>query len=315
MHDVTTHRVGHPHGCLDQGQTRTWDMRHLIAVGIFVGVGVLPVSAYSMDCKKAASNLDHLICSDQRLVSADASMGKAYSALLKNAPDAAVRALLVGSQRRWIKARDEAFGDLDTLTDEQTGDSYTKDDQREILLGTLQQRTRQLEERVPGNARYPRLIQAVLDQRAFAGQFSGGPFAGTSVSCDFLPQSGKYTYGCFGTHFYQHNDRICSVSIDWASGSVSEIRAVAHVIDGKPTLQATCRAGETRCSPDDGNNADASGWNDSAKRFPTDAVQMYDRLGATALSASDPEMPEEASQKWLRNCLTDPHYPVNSLIE
>ncbi|WP_233630918.1 MULTISPECIES: lysozyme inhibitor LprI family protein [unclassified Pseudomonas] len=314
MHDVTTLRNGQPYGGRDHGQKRAGYVKHLVAVGIVMGLGVLPASAYSMDCKKAATSLDHLVCSDQRLVSADAAMGKAYSALLKSAPDPAVRALLVSSQRRWIKARDDAFGDLDTLTDQQTGESYTKDDQREILLSVMQQRTRQLGERLPGDARYPRMIQAVLDQRAFASQFSGGPFAGTSVSCDFLPQSGKYAYGCFGTHFYQHDDRICSVSIDWASGSVSEILAVANVIDAKPTLQATCKAGESRCSPEDENNAEASGWHDSASHFPADTVHLYDRLGAVALSASDPEMPEEASQKWLRSCLTDPKFPGDALI-
>ncbi|UUQ64346.1 lysozyme inhibitor LprI family protein [Pseudomonas fuscovaginae UPB0736] len=290
-------------------------MKHLVVMGVFVGMGVLPTSAYTMDCKKAATNLDHLICSDQRLLSADASMGKAYSALLKSAPDATVQKLLVGSQRRWIKARDEAFGDLDTLTNDQTGDPYTKDDQREILLNAIQQRTRQLNERLPGNAPYPRLVQAVADQRTLASHFSGGPFAGVSVSCEFLPQSGQYTYGCFGTHFYQHNNRVCSVSIDWASGSVSEVRAMANVVDGKPKLAATCRPGENRCSSDDAANTDLPGWSESAERFPGDTVRIYEQLGATALPESDPEMPEEDSRKWLQSCLTDPNYPSNALTQ
>lgn len=289
-------------------------MKHLVVMGIFVSVGGLPALAYSMDCKKAATNLSHFICSDQRLISADASMGKAYSVLLKSAPDAAVRNLLVGSQRRWIKARDEAFGDLDTLSDDHTGDADTKDEQREILLNAIQQRTRQLNQRLPGNP-YPRLVQTVVDQRTFASHFSGGPFAGVSVSCEFLPQSGQYSYGCFGTHFYQHNNRVCSVSIDWASGSVSEIRAVANVVDGKPKLAATCRPGENRCSSDDAANTDLPGWNERAERFSGDAVRIYEQLGETALTESDPEMPEEDSQKWLQSCLTDPHYPVNALTE
>lgn len=290
-------------------------MKHLAVIGVLIGVGVVPASAYAIDCTKATTKLDRLICSDKRLVSADASMGKAYAALLKSAPDAAVQKLMVGSQRRWIKARDEAFGDPDTLADVRTGNSYTKADQREIVLDAIEKRTRQLTEHLPGKSQYPRLVQAVLDQRTFASRFSGGPFAGFSVSCEFVPQSGQYSYGCFGTHFYQNKDRICSVSVDWASGSVSEIRAVANVVDGKPKLAATCKPGENKCSSEDAANTDLPGWNESAPLFPVDAVQIYKQLGAATLPEADPEMPEEESQKWLQSCLSDPRYPVNALAK
>ena len=290
-------------------------MKHLAVIGVLIGVGALPASAYAIDCTKATTKLDRLVCSDKRLVNADAAMGKAYAALLKSAPDAEVQKLMVGSQRRWIKARDEAFGDPDTLADVKTGNPYTKAEQREILLDAIEKRTQQLTEHVPGKPRYPRLIQTVLDQRTLASRFSGGPFAGLSVSCEFLPQSGRYSYGCFGTHFYQNKDRICSVSIDWASGSISEIRAMANVVDGKPTLAATCKPGENRCSSEDAANTDLTGWNESAQSFPVDAVQIYKQLGSAPLSEFDPEMPEEESQKWLQSCLSDPRYPVNALTK
>ena len=290
-------------------------MKHLAVIGVLIGVGAIPASAYAIDCTKATTKLDRLICSDKRLVSADAAMGKAYAVLLKSAPDDGVQKSMVGNQRRWIKARDDAFGDPDTLADVKTGNLYTKSEQREILLDAIEKRTRQLTEHLPGKPQYPRLIQTVLDQRTFASRFSGGPFAGFSVSCEFLPQSGQYSYGCFGTHFYQNQDRICSVSVDWASGSVSEIRAMANVVDGKPKLAATCKPGENRCSSEDAANTDLPGWNQSAQLFPVDAVQTYTQLGAAPLSEFDPEMPEEESQKWLQSCLSDPRYPVNALTK
>jgi len=290
-------------------------MKHLLFLGMLVGFGILPTAAHAIDCSKASTKLDRLICSDKRLVSADAAMGKAYAALLKNSPDAATQKLMVGSQRRWITARDEAFGDLDTLADVKTGNPYTKAEQREILLDAIEKRTQQLTEHVLGKPQYPRLVQTVLDQRTFASRFSGGPFSGLSVSCEFLPQSGRYSYGCFGTHFYQNKDRICSVSIDWASGSISEIRAMANVVDGKPTLVATCKPGENRCSSEDAANTDLPGWNQSAQLFAVDAVQIYKQLGAASLSEFDPEMPEEESQQWLQSCLSDPRYPVNALTK
>ncbi|MFS2156110.1 lysozyme inhibitor LprI family protein [Pseudomonas sp. Pseusp122] len=267
-------------------------------------MALLPALAQAMDCKKATSKIEQLICADPRLVSADAAMGKAYSTLLKATDDAEIRAMLVASQRRWVATRDSSFGDLDNSTDGQTGEGYSKQDQRDIVLKAMQDRTQRLGEMSSTTPRQPRLIQVALQQRAFAARFSGGPFAGFSASCDFLPQSGEYYYACFGTHFYQHNNRVCSVTQDWASGSVYETRTVADVIGGKLKPVATCNPGESDCSPQD--------WSVEPESLDTDAQRTVEQQGATALARLDAEVEEDDDTQWLQSCLTDPDYPAKA---
>lgn len=279
-------------------------MRHQVLASVLAASALLPAFAQAMDCKKATSNIEHLICADPRLVSADAAMGKAYSALLKATDDTEVRTMLVASQRRWLATRDSSFGDLDNSTDGQTGEGFSKEDQRDIVLKAMQDRTRRLGEMSRTTPGQPQMIQVALQQRTFAARFSGGPFAGFSASCDFLPQSGEYYYACFGTHFYQHNNRVCSVTQDWASGSVYETRTVADVVGGKLKPVATCKPGESECSPQD--------WSVEPESLDADALRTYEQQGATALSRLDAEVEEDDDTRWLESCLTDPNYPVKA---
>lgn len=69
------------------------------------GLGALSAPAWAIDCHKAGTPAEKLICSDRGAVAADAELNRAYAALLKQAPDAQIRAMLVDSQRRWIEAR------------------------------------------------------------------------------------------------------------------------------------------------------------------------------------------------------------------
>jgi uncharacterized protein YecT (DUF1311 family) len=277
-------------------------MRHEVLAALLAGIALLPALAQAMDCKKATSNIEQLICADPRLVTADAAMGKAYTTLLKATNDTEIRAMLVASQRRWVATRDSSFGDLDNSTDGQTGEGFSKEDQRNIVLKAMQGRTRQLGELAKSGQL--RLIETALQQRAFAGRFSGGPFAGFSASCDFLPHSGEYDYACFGTHLYQHHNRVCSVTQDWASGSVYETRAVADVVGGKMKPVATCKPGETECAPQD--------WSVEPGSLDADTQRTYAQQGAMTLSKLDAEVVEDDDTQWLQSCLTEPNYPARA---
>lgn len=76
------------------------------------GFCALAAPAYAIDCAKAASAAEKLICSDRKTVAADAELNRAYAAILKQAPDGDIRAMLAHSQKRWIVARDRALTDL-----------------------------------------------------------------------------------------------------------------------------------------------------------------------------------------------------------
>jgi uncharacterized protein YecT (DUF1311 family) len=284
-------------------------MRHY-AVAVFVAsLAALPTLAQAMDCKKASTPIERMICADSRLKNADAAMGKAYTALLKSTDDADIHAMLVASQRRWIETRDSSFGDLDNSTNGQSGDSYSKEDQRDIVLEAIQDRTGQLGEMSKTTPRQPRLVQVAQAQRAFASRFTGGPFAGFSTSCDFLPQSDHYDYGCFGTHFYQNKDRVCSLTQDWASGGLYETRSVANVVDGKARLVATCKPGESECSPGT-TKTDEPDWSVTPDSLDADAKRIYDQQGKAALTPLDAEMDDQDDDHWLESCLTRPDFPA-----
>lgn len=286
---------------------KEYSMKHMLLASLIIGASALPSFAQAMDCAKASSPLELLICADSRLIRADAEMGKAYTAILKSAAsDAEIHAMLVASQRRWIAARDHSFGDLDNSVDGQTGEGYSKAAQRMIVLQAIQERTRQLSEVTKGGVSQPRLIRAALEQRKFASAYTGGPFAGFSTSCDFLPHSGEYSYGCFATHFYQNNNRVCSVTQDWASGSGYETHAVAEIVGGKAQLLATCRLGDNECS---GADLQKAGWRTHANELDGDLQRVYEQRGTAPLPALDGEVSEEDQAEWLHSCLTDPHFP------
>lgn len=283
-------------------------MKYRLFAAAIAGIAVLPSLAQAMDCAKASSPLEHLICTDPQLVRADADMGKAYTALLKQAAsDAQIHTMLVASQRRWVAARDNSFGDLSNSVNGQTGEGYSKAAQRKIVLQAIKARTAQLAEVTPGGTPQPQLIQAALAQRKAASAYTGGPFAGFSTSCDFLPHSGEYSYGCFATHFYQHHNRVCSVTQDWASGAVYETRAVANVVGGKAVLTATCKLGDSECS---GADSQGSGWHTRPDELDADMQREYEPHGSQVLPAVDAEVHEEDQAAWLHSCLTDPHYPA-----
>jgi hypothetical protein len=244
-----------------------------------------------------------MICADTRLKQADAAMGVAYAHLLKATDDSEIRAMLVTSQRRWLAQRDAELGQLDQDQDANNAD------RRQIVLDAIKSRTQYLSEPSQQDSKLPRLVSVALGQRKFASQFTGGPFAGFDTSCDFLPGSGTYSYGCFATHSYQNKTRVCSVREDWASGSVSETRMVADIANGRARTVATCSIGggdaDGVCP---GANADGAPGRWKTQGIPPDTASMAPP--AHPQPQLDADIGPDTDDPWLHACLTDTGYPM-----
>ena len=148
-----------------------------------VGLSVLAAPALAINCQKASTVPEKLICSDRKAVAADGELNRAYAAVLKQAPDEEIHKMLVDSQRRWLKARDQV---LDGLTDDSDA---LQDDKTpgQLAADLILNRIAQLKEIRKGD-KLPAMIATALRQREFNKQFTGGPYAGFDVSCDLLPR-------------------------------------------------------------------------------------------------------------------------------
>lgn len=62
-------------------------------------------AAFALDCTKASSPVDKLICATPSLKQADEAMGQAYFKLLRETDNPDYHEALIRSQRRWLKAR------------------------------------------------------------------------------------------------------------------------------------------------------------------------------------------------------------------
>ena len=79
---------------------------------ILAGLTAAAAPALAIDCGKASSPVEKLICSSREAKAEDAGLNRAYAALMKQAPDDEIRAMLKDSQRRWLAARDGKLQDL-----------------------------------------------------------------------------------------------------------------------------------------------------------------------------------------------------------
>lgn len=276
-------------------------MRTLLALAVMMIAG-LPSAAHAINCTRASTSIDHMICDDPNLMHADAALGRAYAAALKASPDPEIRTMLVASQKRWIAAREKSFGDLDKATNGRTGEGYSKALQRSLVLEATESRTKELG-KSDKDTKQPALIHAALKQRQFLAQFTGGPFAGFSASCEFLPRNGDdphYDYGCFGTAQYQNKDRICGETQEWATYRVYTSRFLAEIVAGDSKTIATCK--DERCF-DDNTPDGRTGWTTHPK---TDSDGSF----GGALAKLDAEMGDDGDDgAWLKACLTDKHFP------
>ncbi|OZI46732.1 lysozyme inhibitor LprI family protein [Bordetella genomosp. 5] len=260
-----------------------------------VTLALAATPALAIDCAKAQTAPEKLICSDARLKKADAELNRAYADLLKQAGDDGLRTMVRESQRRWLLARDRG---LDTLQENlEAGDR--EGTLADAALEMLAARTDALKAKSRDGK--PDLLARAAAQRQFLAKFSGGEYAGYQTSCDVLPPDYK-NYACFATRHYQNDDRICSVDEYFATNAAYTHRYVADVKEGKPTLIATCNfsGGESGC-PQPG---DATGrWNTSPPPFER---EFY----AKGLPKVDAEIYDVDDHAWLQVCLTDKRFPL-----
>jgi uncharacterized protein YecT (DUF1311 family) len=295
-------------------------MRPIVALA----TGILALAAYTspaqaIDCRKASSTVEHLICGDRRLETADAAMGKAYAEILKVTDDPEIHTMLVNSQKRWLKTRDSQLGEVFPFIVENLDEPPGKAVVQRNLLVAIQDRTKGLSARSKTDPKVPRLIEIALGQRAFAAQYTGGPFAGISADCDFFPSThvdaGPYGYSCFASRSYQNKNRVCRVSEDWATYRIYDSGEIADVVDGKLKTVATCGNNGPPCPAGDATG-DRSDWDmhpdapggakGASSKEASDATTPANVKSSPALDAD--AGPDEALP-WLHACLTDPSYP------
>lgn len=261
-----------------------------------VGLGVLSAQASAINCQKAGTQAEKLICSDRKAVAADAELNRAYAALLKQAPDDDIRTAIKDGQRQWVDARDRALervaGNPDSLQDDDATPGS-------IAAKLIAARTADLKAH-PKNSNTPAMIGQALRQREFRKQFTGGPYSGYEVSCDVLPP--YEVYGCFATRHYQNNDRVCSVDDYWATGSVYVQRYVAKLVDNKPVPVASCsfNGNDANCP---GSIADDARWNTGPEVHKVDYPTSP--LAKLAVDINDSD-----DYEWLQACLTDKTFPL-----
>jgi uncharacterized protein YecT (DUF1311 family) len=269
------------------------------AVCALVLVNLSPVHA--LDCAKASSPVDKLICATPDLKMADEEMGAAFFKLLRDTTDPAFHEALIQSQRRWLKVRESGPDRFGQAEDDKTDD-------RVVLLGMTRDRLTFL--------RTGAAIRVMEQERTIMSKDNGGPFAGFRTFCVLQPPPyGGWNYACWGEAHRQHNGRICSAVSEWASGHMSEYRVVSVLKNGEPRLVATCSTDEASTSdpcpePDNDAAAKAVGrWstNPELPRFLT--VPHTDGLWTY-----DPDIePDQLSQEWMRDCLFAPAYPLPEL--
>lgn len=259
------------------------------------GLFALSAPAMAINCAKAGTAVEKLICSDKKTVAADAKLNRAYQAILKLAPDDSIRAMLVASQKRWLEARDRALDRLLTDPDGVPDDKSMGEIARELI----ENRIGQFQESGRGTVA-PTMIRQAQQQQTFQSRFTGGAFAGYWTTCDVLPGD-DLDYACFAIRHYQNNDRVCSVDESWASGAVYTKRYVANVVDGKPHVIASCSfsSADEACATVGDTKAN---WN----RKPEAPQYVY---ADKPLPKLDGEIDASDDTEWVQACLTDPAYP------
>ncbi|MGS0892163.1 lysozyme inhibitor LprI family protein [Burkholderia stagnalis] len=256
-----------------------------------LGIG-MATPGFAMDCAKAAQAIEKRICGNAGLRAADTRMNAAYAGALKAAPDAAIRDMLVRSQRRWIAARNNR---LDT---DYEGRPMAVDEVRKAI----DRRTAVLADRSDNG-----LIARARAERQWLAKYTGGPLTGFDASCDFIPGDARGThvsYACFGAVYVQHRARVCSQSEDWATGAVYQYRGVSAVDGGQARPVAFCEAQAHAC---DHGGAQAgwvrAGGAGADNRAPVPAA------GLPQLDAEMWPLGDGDDAAWFDRCLTAATYP------
>jgi uncharacterized protein YecT (DUF1311 family) len=258
---------------------------------------------YALDCGKASLQVEKLVCTTSELKKADEAMSAVYFRLLRQTRDPEFHDALMRSQRRWVEARSRGVPRIDRIEGEDT-----EPDDRKVLLKITRDRLDFLKGTKP--------IHVMEQQRKIASEDGGGPFAGYETdSCEFLPpRYGNWEYICWTTTHRQHNDRICSVKEDWATGHTTEHRLVSAVNKGEPKPLASCSSGYAGFTCPHPENIDLVGaaahWN--TNRHPSTYDLRPPRAGS--LWKYDPDGPAgEDTDPWMRDCLFALTYPTSDV--
>jgi uncharacterized protein YecT (DUF1311 family) len=255
-------------------------------------------AVHALDFGKASLPVEKLFCTSPELKQADEAMGAAYFKLLRGTADPDFHAALIRGQRRWLEVRSHSVDRFGAAEADHTDD-------REVLLNMTRDRLTFLQTTAP--------IRAMEQQRKIAVQDRGGPFAGyETFSCFFSPPPyGSWGYICLGAAHRQHNDRICSVAMEWASGHMSEHRLVSVLTNNEPKPVASCATDYAETSEqcpepdDDAKTRTVAHWNTNpapSGELPTPR--------ASALWKYDPDVdPGITDQPWMRDCLFASTYP------
>ena len=255
---------------------------------------------YALDCTKASTQVDRLICSKSELKKADDAMSAVYFKLLKEIADPDFHEALIRSQRRWLEVRShgpDRFGQAENDTT----------DDREVLLKMTRERLTFLRTTEP--------IRRLELQRRMASEDGSGTFAGYKAHCVLQPPPyGNWTYECWGDTFRQHKDRICSSVMEWASGHMTEYRSVSVLKNGEPKVLAACSIGyaETngRCPEP---NDDVSTKLDAHWNTTPDPSEIPPAARVAELWKFDPDLdPSATDREWMHDCVSDSIYPPSS---
>ncbi|WP_257168497.1 lysozyme inhibitor LprI family protein [Bradyrhizobium sp. SRS-191] len=267
---------------------------------LVAGLALAP-EARALDCTKAQQPVDKIICASPQLKKADEAMSAAYFKLLRETTDPEFHEALIRSQRRWLKVRSggvDRFGAAESDPEAQQSDAR-------ILLDRTRHRTDELQ----GGA----LIRAMERQRKIVAKDSGGAFAGYEpASCFFSPPPyGNWNYLCLSSMYRQHQDRICSVSLEWASGHISEVRSLDVVKDGRASPKASCAirdfVGDDKCpEPDDDVDVKAiAHWTTASPGAAAAPAPAREQRWTY-----DPDVDARLEdQPWMEDCLFAPVFP------
>ncbi|KWF26680.1 lysozyme inhibitor LprI family protein [Burkholderia pseudomultivorans] len=258
-----------------------------------LGLGIAG-PGFAMDCAKAAQVIEKRICGNAGLRAADTRMNAAYAGVLKVAPDADIRDMLMRSQRRWLAARNNRL-DVDY-----EGRPLAVAEVRKMI----DQRTAELADRSDKG-----LIARAQAERRWLAKYTGGPLTGFDASCDFIPldASGSHvSYACFGAVHVQHRARVCSQSEDWATGAVYQYRAVSAADGGKARPVAFCEAQAHAQACDNGGAR--SGWT-RAEAAGADSRAPAPAAGLPQLDAEMWPIGDGDDAVWFERCLTAATFP------
>jgi uncharacterized protein YecT (DUF1311 family) len=266
-------------------------------VASFCGLLVLIAPASALDCKKASSPIEKMICNDTELKAADDKMSDAYFALLKSVDNKEIHGFLITSQRRWLKARTDLAKD--------------NADSESVILAQTEVRTKLFQEKLSNgsNAFIEEITKRINFEKNIASSSTGGAFAGYQALCFIGPGVGTSGgYFCESKRTFQNNNRVC-ISFFSDGPRVDEYRAVAIIRDGRLDTIATCSTGAAATSeqcPEPGIALEGAHWN----LKPTGSNVTNSELDHLPSSKYDPDVKisEEADGAWLRACLMDPNY-------